>query len=149
MAIPNIDTNMATKKTTTKKTSAKKAATKKAAVKKTVVKKATVKKTATKKAPAKVAKKTAKKAAKKAQTTIIAKCDIGFGNVLFIRGEGAGLSWESGIPMENIDSETWQWTASSSSVVEAKVLINDDNWAAGSNTVAKPGETVTIEPCFG
>jgi len=145
MALSNINTNMATKKTTTKKTSAKKAATKKAATKKTVVKKATVKKTATKKAP----KKTAKKTVKKAKTTIIAKCDIGFGNALFIRGEGAGLSWESGIPMENIDSETWQWAASSSSVIEAKVLINDDNWAAGSNTVAKPGETVTIEPCFG
>jgi outer membrane biosynthesis protein TonB len=144
---------MATKKTTTKKTTVKKAATKK-----TVAKKAAVKKTVTKKTPAtKVVKKATKKASAKKTakviakktTTIIAKCDIGFGNTLFIRGEGAGLGWEAGIAMENIDSETWTWSAEADSTVEAKVLINDDNWAAGSNTVTEPGETVTIEPSFG
>jgi hypothetical protein len=29
-------------------------------------------------------------------TTIEAKIDVGFGNNLFVRGEGPGLSWEKG-----------------------------------------------------
>ena len=85
---------------------------KKAAVKKVAVKKAPVKKVIAKKAPSKkvvvkkrhrleekvVAKKKAvakkKKVTSKADpklTTIIASVDVGYGNELFIRGEGAGL----------------------------------------------------------
>src|SRR5687767_9810316 len=42
--------------------------------------------------------------------TIEAKIDVGFGNTLYLRGEGQGLSWNRGVPLKNIDNSTWQWT---------------------------------------
>ncbi len=40
-------------------------------------------------------------------TVINAKVDVGFGNSLFVRGEGPGLSWSKGLPMTNVGSELW------------------------------------------
>jgi membrane protein involved in colicin uptake len=143
-------------KKATKKT-VKKAATKEVAAKKTVVKKVaakkTVKKVAAKKVAAKkvVAKKApAKKAAKKAVvTTVIAKIDAGFGNELVLRGSGAGLSWDSGAPMENSGADEWVWTSKAvTSELEFKVLLNDEVWSTGPNGIVFPGATVVFEPAF-
>ena len=136
----------------TKKTTKK--AVKKAPVKK-AAKKAT--KTATKKAPKTVAKKTVKKAAKKTgakkkiatKTTIAARVDVGFGNNLYIRGEGAGLSWDVGILMRNLSPYEWAWeTKSSDKPIEYKLLINDELWANGENQFAQPDETAITAPTF-
>ena len=140
----------------TKKTTKK--AVKKAPVKKTA-KKAT--KTATKKAPKTVAKKTVKKTAKPAakktgakkkiaiKTTIAARVDVGFGNNLYIRGEGAGLSWDVGILMRNLSPYEWAWeTKSSDKPIEYKLLINDELWANGENQFAQPDETAITAPTF-
>lgn len=138
----------------TKKTTKK--AVKKASVKK-AAKKAT--KTATKKAPKTVAKKTVKKAVKKAakpakkkiatKTTIAARVDVGFGNNLYIRGEGAGLSWDVGILMRNLSPYEWAWeTKSSDKPIEYKLLINDELWANGENQFAQPDETAITAPTF-
>jgi PTS HPr component phosphorylation site len=43
-------------------------------------------------------------------TIIEAKMDVGFGNALFIRGQGAGLSWDKGQPMNCADGTTWMWS---------------------------------------
>ena len=111
--------------------------------------KKTVKKTvkkATKKTVKKVASKVAKKAVKKAvkatktgtkktsakkkalkKSTIAARVDVGFGNNLYIRGEGAGLSWDVGILMKNLSPYEWAWEAKSASdPIEYKFLINDE-----------------------
>ena len=144
----------------TKKTTKK--AVKKAPVKK-AAKKAT--KTATKKAPKTVAKKTVKKAVKKTakpaskktgakkktstKTTIAARVDVGFGNNLYIRGEGAGLSWDVGILMRNLSPYEWAWeTKSSDKPIEYKLLINDELWANGENQFAQPDETAITAPTF-
>lgn len=137
---------MATKKTATKKAAIKAPVTKTAepaaATKKVTVKKAAAKKVA----PAKKA--TTKKAAIK-KTTIVAKCDVGFGNTLFIRGEGAGLSWEVGTPMENKGTDEWVWATSDTSTdIEAKVIIGDEAWAEGANIIAPAGKKTVIEPSF-
>ena len=61
--------------------------------------------------PVKAVKKTtARPAVKKAApkvvvTTITALVDVGFGNTLYLRGEGPGLSWEKGVPMKCVTDD--------------------------------------------
>lgn len=145
----------------TKKTAAKKVAAKKA-VKSTAAKKTPVKKVAAKKVAAKkvVAKKApAKKVAKKAaptpkqptaeKTTIVARVDVGFGNSLYLRGEGTGLSWDKGVPLENVGPYEWSYTTTrAQGELTFKFLINDEIWAEGDNiTVAKGGTSIS-SPVF-
>jgi membrane protein involved in colicin uptake len=136
-----------------KKTSTKKAVAKKApAKKKAPVKKAsTPKKPATKKAPVKKAAAPKKAAPKKAasQTSIIARVDVGFGNTLYVRGEGAGLSWEKGTALKNITPYEWGFASKKGSgPVTFKFLINDILWAEGEDlTVAAGGKSVS-SPTF-
>ena len=150
----------AAKKVAVKKAPAKKAATKKVAAKKTATKKAAAtkaapaKKAAAKKAPAKkaAAKKAPvkKAAAKKAQaTSIIARIDAGFGNQLFVRGEGAGLSWEKGTALENTSPYEWAFTSTEvKSSVTFKFLINDEIWADGENITVEAGDESISSPTF-
>lgn len=130
----------ATKTVATKKAPAKKAARKVAA------KKVPTKKVA-KKAPAK---KPAKKAAKKLiQTNIIARVDVGFGNSLYIRGEGAGLNWDKGVLLENLSPYEWAFkTNKASTPIEFKFLINDELWAEGGNLTVAVGDTSISSPVF-
>ena len=128
-------------KTAAKKAPAKKAPTEvaKKAAKKTAVKTAAQKKTPAKK-PA---------ASKRSKTVIEAKIDIGFGNLLYIRGDAPGLSWRSGIPMDCKGADSWSVSMSdTNSAFEYKVLINDIHWAVGENNIAQPGVTSTTEPSF-
>ena len=83
-------------------------------------------------------------------TVVVAKYDVGFGNSLYIRGEGAGLSWETGILMENVGNDVWVWTTSEIADEELafKFLVNDESWSAGDNLSAAVGETTTLYPCF-
>jgi len=136
------------KKTSTKKVVAKKApAKKKAPVKKA----STPNKPATKKAPVKKAAAPKKAAPKKAasQTSIIARVDVGFGNTLYVRGEGAGLSWEKGTALKNITPYEWGFASKKGSgPVTFKFLINDILWAEGEDlTVAAGGKSVS-SPTF-
>jgi outer membrane biosynthesis protein TonB len=105
-------------------------------------------------APAPAAK-TVKKPAASAKaaapvTVIVAKYDVGIGNSMFIRGEGAGLSWESGTAMENAGNDVWVWTTNAvrEGAVSFKFLINDEAWSTGDNMTASAGETTTLRPSF-
>jgi hypothetical protein len=155
-------TKSATKKTAVKKTAEKttttpvKAAAKKAPAKKSTVKVAAKKAATVKKAARKAAAK--KTAAKKATapkppqgnvTTVVAKGDIGFGNELFIRGEGNGLSWDEGKRMECVASDEWRFSCTDAPTGLAfKVLINDEIWAEGEDMTVPAGGTVVFEPAF-
>jgi hypothetical protein len=83
-----------------------------------------------------------------APITIEAKIDVGFGNNLFVRGQGAGLSWERGIPLECVDSKTWRLTVPAKDTLQFKLLINDTVWAKGEDVVATPGKRVEVVPAF-
>jgi hypothetical protein len=83
-----------------------------------------------------------------APITIEAKIDVGFGNNLFVRGQGEGLSWERGIPLENVDSKTWRLTVPAKDKVQFKLLINDAVWCKGEDLVAAPGKKVEVTPAF-
>lgn len=81
-------------------------------------------------------------------TTIEAKVDVGFGNSLFVRGEGAGLSWEHGTPLTNVDAQTWRLTVPAADKLHVKLLINDSIWAQGEDVVITPGKSVQLSPSF-
>jgi hypothetical protein len=149
------------KKTTTKK------AAKKVAAKKAVKTSAAKKAPATKKASAAKGTAPAKKSAapkadplapapakktpaeKVEKTSIIARVDVGFGNSLYIRGEGAGLSWDKGVQLDNVSPYEWAFsTTKAKGDVTFKFLINDAIWAEGDDlTVAKGGTSIS-SPVF-
>lgn len=139
-------TTAAATKSTAKKAPVK-TVTKKPAAKKTAVKKAAAKKAAPKKTAA--ARKSAPAAAKDPVTTVRAKIDIGFGNLLFLRGDGPGLSWEKGIALECVDDTIWSWTTSATvKPFTYKVLVNDLSWSTGEDYTAHAGKVNTIKPTF-
>jgi hypothetical protein len=80
--------------------------------------------------------------------TIEAKIDVGFGNTLYLRGEGLGLSWAHGVPLTCVDGNTWKWTGESKEQMKFKLLINDQVWSQGEDLVAAPGQKVEISPAF-
>jgi len=84
----------------------------------------------------------------KAPTVVVAVFDVGFGNSLSIRGEGAGLSWESGVLMACEGASEWVFAAPSGAALTFKVLINDAVWSAGADFVAPAGQTTIISPEF-
>jgi hypothetical protein len=82
-------------------------------------------------------------------TVVSARTDVGFGNLLFIRGDAPGLSWDQGVPMECASSDTWTWTSKTASRPFAyKVLINDERWSSGDDFVASVGTENSVAPAF-
>ncbi len=88
-------------------------------------------------------------AAKPVVTTITAKIDIGFGNALYIRGEGPGLSWDEGRLMDCVSSDVWRIVlAESARAYTFKFLVNDLTWSAGPDFSAACGTSITLTPEF-
>ena len=83
-------------------------------------------------------------------TIIIARFDVGHGNSLYIRGDGHLLSWDSGVALEYIGGDAWQWTTKEAreGVLAFKLLINDEVWSIGENFTAPFGETTSFYPAF-
>lgn len=82
-------------------------------------------------------------------TTLQARIDVGFGNALFVRGEGAGLSWDQGRAMECIEDNLWRVTLGESATgFSFKFLINDLTWSTGPDFTASSGASVTLTPEF-
>ena len=101
-------------------------------------------------APVKIAVSPAKIVAtpRSTSTVIEAKIDVGFGNQLFLRGQGSGLSWDRGIPLECVDSKTWRLTFRAEEKLLFKLLLNDSVWAKGEDVAITPGQRVEITPAF-
>jgi hypothetical protein len=74
---------------------------------------------------------------------------VGFGNTLFIRGEGEGLSWDKGQPLSCKDGEAWVWSRRrGKEQVTFKLLVNDQLWCRGENFQVAPGRQVEVVPVF-
>lgn len=74
---------------------------------------------------------------------------IGIGNKLYLRGEGGGLSWEEGKPLEFVEIGLYRWTSEPvSGVVEAQLYLNDEISALGDSVKLNPGESLQITPEF-
>jgi len=117
--------------------------------KKTTPKPAPAKKSAPAARKAPVASAVKKTAPKAVLTTISARIDIGFGNSLFVRGEGPGLSWDKGTVMECTGEAQWtlKLTESARPII-FKFLRNDEVWSVGEDYTAKPGASAVFVPVF-
>ena len=72
-----------------------------------------------------------KPAARTTSSKITANIDVGFGNTLYIRGDGPGLSWDRGLVMDCVTDDEWTITLSDASVpVVYKFVLNDTDWIA-------------------
>jgi hypothetical protein len=82
-------------------------------------------------------------------TTITARINIGFGNALHLRGEGPGLSWDRGLPMECIAADLWRLNLGESARgFTFKVLVNDLTWNSGPDYTVASGGVVNLTPTF-
>jgi hypothetical protein len=95
-------------------------------------------------------KKTAPSSCTTPYTKITIKCDAGFGNTLFIRGNGIpALSWDKGIPLKNISADEWLFEINTSFThAEIKILINDQHFETGPNHTLKCGTSAHYTPAF-
>lgn len=75
--------------------------------------------------------------------------DVGFGNTIFIRGAGDGLSWDQGFPMECIGSSSWIWAAhKSAGEIVFRLMLNDDTAFSTTVLSAPAGERTRVVPHF-
>ncbi len=90
------------------------------------------------------------KSHKQTKTRVLVQYDCGFGNSLFIRGEGVStLSWDAGTPMVNCGPSEWVWeTDRPFSVAKFKVLVNDASFEEGDNHAVAYGKETTVTPAF-
>jgi hypothetical protein len=102
------------------------------------------------KAPAKKGSAPAKKkSGETAATFISAQIDVGFGNHLYLRGEGPGLSWDHGVAMDCTGAGLWTASVKNAKVqVIFKLLVNDVSWSTGNDFVVAPGQSITVTPSF-
>ena len=65
-------------------------------------------------------------------TRLLVTAYIGIGNRLFIRGDGPGLTWEKGVPLQFVSIGKWRWeTADAAAPVKFKLYKNDELECAG------------------
>jgi hypothetical protein len=112
---------------------------------KTVTPPAPATKASAKKTAAPAVKKTV---AKKPPTVITVNANIGFGNTLYLRGDGPGLNWDKGVPLDCLSDDKWSLTIEHGMPFIFKVLLNDLVWCAGDDYVAAPGASIDITPEF-
>jgi hypothetical protein len=82
-------------------------------------------------------------------TAVEAKIDVGFGNLLYIRGQGDGLNWDEGKPLQCVAPNIWVWsTTRATGKVVFKLLINDQVWSQGEDWTVRAGEKAKVVPAF-
>lgn len=83
-------------------------------------------------------------------TRLLVTAYIGIGNRLFIRGEGPGLAWDKGVPLQFISIGKWRWeTNDATAPVSFKILKNDEVEcvALGTQTL-DPGHQNEVTAAF-
>lgn len=83
-------------------------------------------------------------------TRLIATAYIGIGNKLFIRGDGPGLSWDKGVPLQFVSIGKWRWeTPDATAPVSAKLYKNDQVECSGLGTLTlEPGRQHEVNAGF-
>ncbi len=83
-------------------------------------------------------------------TRLIATAYIGIGNKLYIRGDGPGLSWDKGVPLQFVSIGKWRWeSADATATVKAKLYKNDQIECQGLGTLAlEPGRQHEVNAGF-
>jgi hypothetical protein len=83
-------------------------------------------------------------------TRLLATAYIGIGNKLFLRGEGPGLSWDKGVPLQFVSIGKWRWeTPDATAPVTIKLYKNDQQECAALGSVTlEPGRQHEITADF-
>ena len=83
-------------------------------------------------------------------TSVVANVMIGIGNKPYLRGEGPGLNWDEGVPMNFIEIGKWAWSPSRKNASLTVQLFRNDNDPDQSGKIeVKAGEKIEITPQFG
>ncbi len=82
-------------------------------------------------------------------TRVTIRYDVGLNNHLYIRGNGAGLSWDRGVLLKNTGPDEWVWeTSLPVSGCEFKILLNDEKFEEGENHRLEEGVWLQYTPLF-
>jgi hypothetical protein len=82
-------------------------------------------------------------------TSLIATAYIGIGNKLFLRGDGPGLSWEEGVPMQFLSIGKWGWSSLDiDAPITCRIYKNDDEPPIDGDIILNPSELKEISPRF-
>jgi len=83
-------------------------------------------------------------------TRLLVTAYIGIGNKLYVRGEGPGLSWEKGVPLQFVSIGKWRWeTPDASESLTLRLYKNDEQECVslGELTLA-PGHQHEVRASF-
>jgi hypothetical protein len=83
-------------------------------------------------------------------TRLLVTAYIGIGNKVYVRGEGPGLSWERGVPLQFVSIGKWRWeTADANAPVALKLYKNDEVECTALGTLAlQPGHQHEVTASF-
>ncbi len=82
-------------------------------------------------------------------TVLLANILIGIGNKLYVRGEGGGLSWSEGQPMEFVEIGLYRWKClEGDEPVQVQIYLNDEISALGEPIQLNPGQELEVTPDF-
>lgn len=82
-------------------------------------------------------------------TTLVATAFIGASNRLYLRGEGPGLSWEEGVPMQFVEIGKWSWTTTDATgPIQVQVYKNDQEADRSGVMTVEPGQKLSLRPEF-
>ncbi|AOS43864.1 hypothetical protein Verru16b_00922 [Lacunisphaera limnophila] len=82
-------------------------------------------------------------------TRLLVTAYIGIGNKLYLRGEGPGLSWDKGVPMQFVSIGKWGWAShDATGPVKCKLYKNDDTAALSGEVTLEPGQHVEVTALF-
>ena len=82
-------------------------------------------------------------------TSLLANIVIGIGNKPYLRGEGGGLSWKKGIPMNFKEIGQWQWQSpNDQDTITCQIYKNDQTPSQGEKIILQPGQNLEINPVF-
>ena len=100
--------------------------------------------------PDKKKEETSPKKSSTGNTSVVANVMIGIGNKPYLRGEGPGLSWDEGVPMNFIEIGKWAWSPSRKNASLTVQLYRNDNDPDQSGKIdVQAGEKIEITPDFG
>jgi hypothetical protein len=82
-------------------------------------------------------------------TRLLATAYIGIGNKLYLRGDGPGLSWDKGVPMQFVSIGKWGWaTDDATAPIACKLYKNDETPALSGEVFLEPGKHVEVTALF-
>jgi predicted alpha/beta superfamily hydrolase len=79
---------------------------------------------------------------------VIVHYPLGTGHKMTVRGNGAGLNWNTGMNATMGANDEWTIDLPVTAAIELKPLIDDATWSIGPNYGLVPGQTLDIWPHF-